>query len=221
MTDLVAGRYPVAEEEWVLDGTPYPPYRRTINRRDIASGSAGLTVGTTQVLSVFPVPVQDGDIFNYVSFLIAVAGGTLAHSWVAVYNGTATGAALLAQVPDNTTATGWAVGAQKLQLASQILADITQPGTPQGPSGGPGQWSTTPIAGPTVVGVAIYQSGTTLNKFDAMPGSGAANGAVAVTGQIPMATFSAGLGAITTAPSVLPTMTPANGPVPYLLLSRQ
>ena len=221
MTDLVAGRYPVAEEEWVLDGTPYPPYRRTISRRDIASGSAGLAVGTSQVLSVFPVAVQDGDIFNYVSFLIAVAGATLAHSWVAVYTGTATGAALLAQVADNTTSTGWAVGGQKLQLASQILADLAQPGTPQGVSGGPGYWATTPLAGPTVVGVAVYQSGTTLNKFDAMPGSGAANGAVAVTGQAPMATFSAGLGAISAAPSVLPTMTPANGPVPYLLLSRQ
>ena len=94
MTDLVAGRYPVAEEEWVLDGTPYPPFRRTISRRDIASGSAGLLVGTSNLLSVFPVAVQDGDIFNYVSFLIAVAGATLAHSWVAVYSGTATGAAL-------------------------------------------------------------------------------------------------------------------------------
>jgi hypothetical protein len=219
MTDLVAGRYPVSEEEWLLDGQPLPPYRRTLSRRDIASGSAGLTIGTTQVLSVFPVPVQQGDLFNFVSFLIAVAGGTLAHSWVAVYSGLGTGAALLAQVADNTTATGWAVGPQKLTLAAAI-SDIGQPGTPQGAAGGPGSWATT-AAAPVVWGIAIYQSGTTLNKFDAMPGSGAANGAVAVTGQLPMATFSAGLGAIATAPAVLPTMTPANGPVPYLLLSRQ
>jgi hypothetical protein len=219
MTDLVAGRYPVSEEEWLLDGSPVPPYRRTVSRRDIASGSAGLTVGTTQVLSVFPVPVQAGDIFNFASFLIAVAGATLAHSWVAIYNGTATGAALLAQVTDNTTATGWAVGAQKLTLTSTIN-DIGQPGTPQGPPGGPGSWSLT-AAAPALWGIGIYQSGTTLNKFDAMPGSGAANGAVAVAGQAPMATFSAGLGAIATAPAVLPTMTPANGPVPYVLLSRQ
>ena len=219
MTDLVAGRYPISEEEWLLDGSPLPPYRRTLSRRDIASGSAGLTIGTTQVLSVFAVPVQTGDIFNYASFLIAVAGATLAHSWVAIYNGTATGAALLAQVADNTTATGWAVGAQKLALASTIN-DIGQPGTPQGPAGGPGSWALT-AAAPAVWGVGVYQSGTTLNKFDAMPGSGAANGAVAVTGQFPMATFSAGLGAIVTAPAVLPTMTPANGPVPYILLSRQ
>jgi hypothetical protein len=218
MSDLVAGRYPVSEEEWVLDGTPLPPYRRTISRRDIASGSAGLAASTSQVMAVFPVPVQAGDIFNYASLLVAVAGGTLAHSWVAIYNGVAAGAALLAQVTDNTTATGWAAGANKLQLAAPV-SDVAQPGTPQGPAGGPGSWSIV-AAGPAVWGVAIYQSGTTLNLFDAMPGSGAANGAVAVTGQAPMVSKTGSLGAIATAPSVLPTMTPGNGAVPYILLSR-
>lgn len=215
MADLTGGRYPGAEEEWVLDGMPVPPYRRTISRRDIASGSGGLTVGVTQQLAVFPVPVQVGDIFNYVSFLIAVAGGTLAHSWVAVYNGVTAGSALLAQVADNTTATGWAVGAQKLALPSTV-SNIGTEGIPQGPS--------TPALTPTspaVWGLAIYQSGTTLNKFDAMPGSGASNGAVALGAQVPMVSQSASLGAIAAAPSVLPAMTPGNGAVPYVALSRQ
>jgi hypothetical protein len=214
MSDLAGGRYPDSEEEWLLDGQPSPPYRRTISRRDIASGTSGLTAAATTILTVFPVPVQAGDIFDFVSFLIAVAGGTLTHSWVAVYNGTATGAALLAQSTDNTTSTGWAVGAQKIQLAS-VVSNIGTVGIPQGPS--------TPAIvaqGPAVWGVGVYQSGTTVNLFDAMPGSGAANGAVAIAGQLPMVTKSAAITATGTAPAVLPTMTPGNGAVPYLLLSR-
>jgi hypothetical protein len=215
MSDLAGGRYADSEEEWLLDGQPSPPYRRTISRRDIASGSAGLVVSATQVLTVFPVPVQAGDIFDFISFLIATAATTSIHAWVALYNGTATGAALLAMGPaDNTTGTGWAVGAQKLALAS-VVSNIGTVGTPQGPS--------TPAIvaqGPAVWGVGVYQSAATTNAFDSMPGSGATNGAVAVAGQLPMVTKSAGLGAIATAPAVLPAMTPGNGPVPYLLLSR-
>jgi hypothetical protein len=214
MSDLAGGRYADSEEEWLLDGQPSPPYRRTISRRDIASGTSGLTAAATTILTVFPVPVQAGDIFDWVSFLIAVAGGTLTHSWVAVYNGTATGAALLAQSTDNTTSTGWAVGAQKIQLAS-VISNIGTVGTPQGPN--------TPAIiaqGPAVWGVGVYQSGTTVNLFDAMPGSGAANGAVAIAGQLPMVTKAATIAATGTAPAVLPAMTPGNGAVPYLLLSR-
>jgi hypothetical protein len=219
MTDLVAGRYAPAEEEWILDGMPVPPYRRTISRRDIASGASGLAATATTILTVFPVPVQAGDIFNFASLLSAVAGATLTHSWVAIYNGTVTGAALLAQVADNTTATGWAVGAQKLALTAAV-SDIGQPGTPQGPAGGPGSWALT-AAAPAIWGIGVYQSGTTVNLFDAMPGSGALNGAVAVTGQAPMVTKSGVIGATGIAPAVLPAMTPGNGAVPYMLLSRQ
>lgn len=214
MTDLTAGRYALAEEEWVLDGMPLPPYRRTISRRDIASSFA-MPAGTT--LNVFAVPVQAGDIFNYVSFLTGTAGATLTHSWVAVYAGVATGAALLAQVADSTTATGWAATAQKLQLQSAVN-DVAQPGTPQGPAGGPGSWPLT-AAAPAVWGIAVYQSGTTGNTFDGMPSSAIA-GAVALTGQPSM--YSTGtLAATGTAPAVLPTMTAAVGKVPYLVLSRQ
>jgi hypothetical protein len=216
MSDLAGGRYADSEEEWLLDGQPVPPYRRTISRRDIASGAAGLVASTTQVLTVFPVPVQAGDIFGFLSFLIATAATTSIHAWVALYNGTATGAALLAMGPaDNVTGTGWAVGAQKLALAS-VVSNIGTVGIPQGPS--------TPAIvaqGAAVWGIGVYQSAATLNAFDSMPGSGATNGAVAVTGQAPMVTRSAGLGAIATAPAVLPAMTPGNGAVPYALLSRQ
>lgn len=220
MTDLAAARYPFAEEEWVLDGMPVPPYRRiaALKRSDIATGASGAAVGATNVMSVFPVPVQAGDIFNYVTLLAAVVGGTLAHSWVAVYNGVTAGAALLAQSADNTTATGWAVGSNKIALQSPV-SDVAQPGTPQGPAGGPGSWALT-AAGPAVWGLAIYQSGTTVNKFDGMPGGNAGAGLVALTGQAPMVSASASLGAVATAPSVLGTMTPGNGAVPYGLLSR-
>lgn len=214
MSDLTSGRYPDSEEEWLLDGSPVPPNRRTISRRDIASGTSGLTAAASTILTVFPVPVQVGDVFDFVSFLIAVAGGTLTHSWVALYNGTATGAALLAQSADNTTSTGWAVGAQKIQLAS-VVSDIGTVGIPQG-GGSPAIVPNTPA----VWGIGIYQAGTTVNLFDAMPGSGAGNGAVALAGQAPMVTKSGAISATATAPAVLPTMTPGNGAVPYIVLSR-
>jgi hypothetical protein len=211
MADLVGGRYPVTEEEWLLDGQPYPPYRRTISRRDIVASAAFIPTVTT--LNVYAVPVQTGDIFNFVSFLVKTAGGTLTHSWVAVYNGVKTGAALLAQVADNTTATGWAIGAQKLQLASTIANSGTV-GTPQGPS-----TAATVTAAGAVWGIAFYQSGTTGDTVDGMSSSAVA-GAVAVTGQVPF--YSTGtLAATATAPAVLPTMAAAVGGIPYLLLSQQ
>ena len=214
MSDLVAGRYPLSEEEWLLDGSPYPPNRRTISRRDIVASAAFIPTVTT--LNVYAVPVQAGDIFNFVSFLVKTAGGTLTHSWVAVYNGVATGAALLAQVADNTTATGWAATAQHLQLASAV-SDVGQAGTPQGPAGGPGSWSLTAAAA-AIWGIAFYQSGTTGNTVDGMSSSAVA-GAVAATGQVPF--YSTGtLAATGTAPAVLPTMAAAVGGIPYLLLSK-
>jgi len=210
MSDLAGGRYPDSEEEWLLDGQPASPYRRTISRRDIVASAAFIPTVTT--LNVYAVPVQAGDIFNYVSFLVKTAGGTLTHSWVALYNGVATGAALLAQVTDNTTATGWAIGAQKLQLAA-AASNIGTVGIPQGPS--------TPAIvaqGPAVWGIAFYQSGTTGDTVDGMSSSAVA-GAVAITGQAPF--YSTGtLAATATAPAVLPTMAAAVGGIPYLVLSK-
>jgi hypothetical protein len=212
MADLASGRYPDSEEEWLLDGQPYPPYRRTISRRDITTGTGGATSGTTLLMSVFAVPVQVGDIFSFVSFLAGTAGATLTHSWVAIYNGVGTGAALLAQVADNTTATGWATGLQKLSLASAV-ANIGTVGTPQG-----GGSAAIVPNGAAVWGVAIYQSGTTLNKYDGMLGGSQTTG---LTGQVPLFSTAASLAATGTAPAVLPTMTAAAGPIPYIALSRQ
>jgi len=210
MSDLASGRYPDSEEEWLLDGSPIPPYRRTISRRDIVT----TVIPTVTNLNVYAVPVQAGDIFNFVSFLASVAGGTLTHSWVALYNGVATGAALLAQSTDNTTATGWAATAQKIQLAATV-SNIGTAGTPQGPSTG-----VIVPQGPAIWGIAFYQSGTTGNTIDAMTSSAVA-GAVALTGQVPLYASGGALVATATAPAVLPAMAATVGKVPYLLLSRQ
>jgi hypothetical protein len=215
MSDLVAGRYPVSEEEWLLDGQPIPPYRRSVNRRDITSATARTL--TTATIFAVAVPVQAGDIFNFVSFIVATAPtATVTHSWAAVYNGVGTGAALLAQTADVTS--GYVANANKLALTA-AASDVAQPGTPQGAAGGPGSWSLV-AAGPAVYGVVLYNvtSGTGA-ILDGLPG-GTVAGEVAVTGQVPMVSTGT-LATTATAPAVLPTMAAATGGVPYVLLSKQ
>jgi hypothetical protein len=211
--DLGSGRYPDSEEEWLLDGSPYPPFRRSMSRRDITSVfTPGATSGTIYVVAV---AVQTGDIFGMVSFCVkTVATGTSTHSWVAVYNGVATGAALLgAQSPDVTT--GFPVGDNNLLLGA-LAANIGTVGTPQGG----GSAAVTPN-GPAVWGVAIYNSqGTNGPVIDGMAGGNIA-GEVVHTGQIPLLS-SGTLAATATAPAVLPTMAAATATLglPYVLLSR-
>lgn len=207
MTDLVAGRYPTAEEEWLLDGAPYPPFRRTLSRRDITS----TFVATAATLFVFAVPVQAGDIFNFVQLPVKVATSAGTHSWVAVYNGTGATATLLAQSTDVTG--GFPLGNVKLQLNSAV-ANIGTVGTPQGPGTG-----AIVADGPTVYGVAVYNSGTTGATLDGMAG-GALNGEVLATGQVPISS-SVALAATATAPSTLAGIAAISGAVPYLLLTRQ
>jgi hypothetical protein len=211
MSDLASGRYADSEEEWLLDGSPFPPYRRTISRRDIASGSTGLAL-TQANLFVYAVPVQVGDIFNYVSFLAKTATATPTHSWIALYNGVATTSTLLAQSADATG--GFAVGTNKLQLASTV-ANIGTIGTPQG-----GGSAAVVPNGPAVWGVALYNSGATGAVLDGAPG-GQVAGAVAVTGQLPLI-FGAALAATATAPATLAGLAAIVGTgTPYVLLSRQ
>lgn len=209
MSDLAGGRYPDSEEEWLLDGQPSPPYRRTISRRDIAAGSTGIAL-TQANLFVYAVPVQAGDIFDFVSFLCKTATATPTHSWVAVYNGMTTAAALLAQSADATG--GFAQGANKLQLQS-VISNIGTVGIPQGPS--------TPAIvaqGPAVWGVALYNSGATGAVVDGMPGGNVA-GAIALTGQLPLA-MSGALAATATAPATLAGLAALAGATPYVVLSR-
>jgi hypothetical protein len=213
MSDLASGRYPDSEEEWLLDGSPVPPFRRSLNRRDITSVfTPGSTSGTIYVVAV---PVQAGDIFGLVSFCVKTAAtGTSTHSWVAIYNGVATGAALLgAQSADVTT--GFPVGVNNLVLPT-LAANIPTVGTPQG-----GSSAAIVPSGPAVWGVAIYNSqGTAGPVIDGMAGGNIA-GEVVHTGQVPLLS-SGTLAATATAPAVLPTMAAATATlgIPYVLLSR-
>jgi hypothetical protein len=212
MSDLGAGRYPFAEEEWLFDGQPYPPYRRSLNRRDLATGSTGVTLSTATLYCI-AVPVQAGDIFNYVSFGVVTATASAAHSWVAVYNGVKTGAALLAQSTDVTT--GFAAGANKITLNSEIANSPTV-GTPQGPS-----TAAIVASGPTIYGVVLYATaGSTV--VDGTYSGGGVAGNVIITGQVPLLT-TASLSATATAPAVLPTMSNATKAtsIPYVVLSMQ
>lgn len=211
--DLGGGKYPAYEEEWLLDGSPSQPYRRSLNRRDItAAFTPGATSGTLYVVAV---PVQAGDVIDVVSFCVkTIATGTSTHSWVAIYNGVATGAALVgAQSADVTT--GFPIGVNNLTLGA-IAANIGTQGIPQGPSS-----AALVPAGAAVWGVAIYNSqGTNGPVIDGMAGGNIA-GEVIHTGQIPLLS-SGTLAATATAPAVLPTMAAATATlgVPYVLLSR-
>ena len=207
--DLGGGKYPAYEEEWLLDGQPVQPYRRTINRRDITVVT--ITLATT-ILNVYAVPVQAGDIFDFVAFNVKTqATATASHSWVALYNGVGTGAALLAQTTDVTA--GWAAGAQHLQL-SAVAANLGTQGIPQGPSSP----AITP-AGPAVWGLAFYNvtSGTG-TILDGMAG-GSVAGEQAISTQVPLVS-TATVSTTATAPAVLPTMAAASAGIPYALLSR-
>lgn len=209
MSDLAGGRYPDSEEEWLLDGSPVPPYRRTISRRDITSVTITL-VNTT--LYAIAIPVQAGDIFDYVAFNVKTqATATPTNAWVALYNGVATGAALLAQTT-NVTAS-WAAGAQHLQLGS-VISNVGTVGTPQGPS-----TAAIVAQGPAVWGLVFYNSGSgTGSVLDGMAG-GSVAGEQAISTQIPLVS-TATVSATATAPAVLPTMAAAAFGVPYALLSR-
>jgi hypothetical protein len=158
---LVAGRYPTANEEWMLDGQPSPPYRRTISRGDITVST--ISIAST-AMTVYPIVAQPGDIFGAVSLLVKTATATPSHSWAALYSGVGATATLLTQSADVTG--GWAVNAQKVSFANPYLV-----GSPPGGTG---------TTGPVVLGLALYASGGA-TVFDGMAGSAVA-GAVAVTG---------------------------------------
>lgn len=207
MSDLASGRYPDSEQEWMLDGMPYPPYRRTISRGDICTSAISLASAT---MFVFPVPCQAGDVLGAVSLLVKTATATPTHSWAALYSGVGASAALLAQSADVTG--GWAAGAVKVALQSPVLVGGV-PGTPQGAgAASPGS------GGPLVLGLAIYASGGA-TVFDGMIGSTAAAGAVLIAGQLALAS-SVAVAATATAPATLAGIAAASSGIPYAVLSR-
>src|SRR5260370_23557030 len=209
--DLTGGRHPDFNEEWLLDGSPSAPslpYRRTCERRWIA----GTITIAPQTLTVVALPVQLGDQFSFASIGVKTATGTPTHSWIAVYNGTGAGAAMLAQSADAPG--GFTVGALSLAITA-ITTSIQVAGTVGTPQGG---GAIIPAAA-AVWGVAIYNSGATGAVIDSTPGGGNVTGEVIHTGQIPLVQ-TASLAATATAPAVLPALTAVNSAIPYILLSR-
>lgn len=209
MADLVAGRYPIASEEWMLDGQPYPPYRQSISRRDILSTGVTPTVAT---VCVYPMVFQPGDIIGAISVGVKTASATPTHGWAAIYTGLLTTSTLISQSADNTSGFTPTGGSQKFVLATPVLVGGI-PGTPQGSgAAAPG------TSGPIILGVALYNSATTGGALDGMTGSSVA-GAVVLTGQVPFF-FSVALAATATAPANLAGAAAAVGGVPYIVCSR-
>ena len=210
MSDLVAGRYPLASEEWMLDGAPYPPYRQSISRRDILSTGVTPTVNT---VCVYPMVFQAGDIIGAISVGVKTAtAATASHGWAALYTGLTTSSTLIVQSADNTSGFTPTAGSQKFVLTTPYLVGGV-PGTTQGAANTGGS------SGPVVLGVALYNSSSGAGgALDGMTGSSVA-GAVILTGQLPFF-FSVALSATATAPANLSGAAAAVGGVPYIVCSK-
>lgn len=213
--DLAGGRYADYDEEWLFDGQPTSPYRRSISRRDITG--AAVTGAATQVPYLVAVPAQVGDVFNFVSFAIGTLAGTPgATSFVVVYSGMPT-ASNNVTVLGVSAVTTFVLGTNKIALTSQVALTPTI-GTPQNAV------ASTLGAAPVVLGVAIVEAWTTTgSQFDCASGAKAAFKGI-VGNQIPLATQLPTLGG--TPPAVNTTSgttvtAPSTGVLPYVVLSRQ
>jgi hypothetical protein len=213
--DLAGGHYPDYEQEWLLDGKPIPPYRRSISRGDITG--AAVTGAATQVPYVTAVTAQIGDIVNFVSFAIGTLAGTAGNSsFVVVYSAvpTASAAATVLGVSATTT---FVAGNNKIALTSSV-AVVPTIGTPQNGT------ASTFGAGPVVLGVAIVEAWTTTaSQFDCMAGAKAAFKGV-LGSQIPLAQQLPSLGGVPPAignSSGVTVTAPSTGVLPYVVLSAQ
>jgi hypothetical protein len=210
MGDLTSGRYPDSEETWAQDGFPTPPDRHGLVKPS-GAGNGGLTLATT-TLYVYPFVAQAGDIYKYIRFIVKTqATATSTHAWVAVYNGVATGAALLGQIADTTA--GWTAGLVNMALAT-VAQNIGTVGTPQGPS--------TPAIvpqGPAVWGLAFYNvtSGTG-NILDAGAAAGSLAGEQLRSTQAPLCSTGT-VSTTATAPAVIVGSTAATAAYPLFSLT--
>jgi hypothetical protein len=188
MSDLVSGHYPGTYEEWMLDGQPSQPFRQNFSRRYpfVAAGLAA-TAGTAWVV---PVVCHQGDVISNITIGVKTAtnSGTI-HGWAALYTGVTTAATLIAQSADDTSGFHGSGAAQTFTITSHLIG--TDPGS-------------TGTNGPTVLGVMLYNEGTTGGVLDAISvGSEAVAGSVFVTGQLPLLFTRSGQSYGATAPSSL------------------
>ena len=102
MTDLVSGRYGAYDPMWLIFGKPNNakqsniPARSNIWEQKLTGVSDGALAGTEEGTLV-AVPVQEGDIYTKVTYLVGGTGGTECEAgFVALYAGKKTGK-LLAQ----------------------------------------------------------------------------------------------------------------------------
>lgn len=212
--DLAGGKYADYDEEWLLDGQPISPYRRSISRRDITVSATATGAATLQPYIV-AVPAQVGDVFNYVTFGIGtLSGAPAATSFVVVYSAMPTASAA-ATVLGVSAATTFVAGANKIALSAAVSLTPTI-GTPQNAVG------STLGSGPLVLGVAIVEGwGTSASKFDGMTGGATAFKGL-LGGQVPMATMIPALAGPPAVGSSSGTTinAPTTGQVPYVVLSR-
>jgi hypothetical protein len=175
--------------EWLLDGKPSQPYRSNFSRRTPMFATALATATGTGY--VVPVPCQQGDVISSITIGVktATASGTI-HGWAALFTGVTTADTLIAQSADNTSGFTASASAQTFTLPSPHLV-----GSDPGGTG---------ASGPLVLGVLLYNEGTTGGFIDAQTvGSEAVAGGVYITGQVPLLFTKASMSAGATAPATL------------------
>lgn len=218
--DLAAGHYPLSYYEWLLDGQPAQPYRCSISRGDVTTGTSGFSpaaavTNAAGAMYIVAVPVEQGDVIGAISVGVAAAAVGPTHAWAALYNGMSSTATLIGQSTD-TTSTAIGAGALKFTLPTPWVVGGGF-GTPQGSAytGGP--------SGPAVYGVALFfTASTSIPTLDAMTGGNVSTVSGLLSGQLPLVA-KAGSGLTGTAPATLSGLaTPSTSTygVPYVVLSR-
>lgn len=177
MADLVRGKYPAVNPEWLRNGAAL--IRENVPRW--AANANNTAVGTGVMLSA-SIPLCAGDLITNLSFRSGgTAGATLTNWWFALYDDSAT-PALLSQSADQTSA-AWAANTTKT-LALATPQRIQRDGI---------YWAAFMVAAatvPTLQGITVVTGGA----------------AAAISGQAVLAQTS-GSGLTTTAPATIASPT--------------
>lgn len=220
MSDLVQGHYPLNYYEYQLDGSPATPYRSSISRGDITTGTTGFSpaaaaTNAAGAMYLVAVPCEQGDVIGAISVGVVAAAVAPTHAWAALFTSMSSSGALITQSVD-TAAAAIGAGALKFTLPAPYVVGGA-PGTPQGAA------YTAGPSGPAVLAIGLFfTASTSIPTLDAMTGGNQSTIGGLLPGQIPLVAKagSALTGAAPATLTGLATPSTATFGIPYVVLSR-